>query len=474
MVWIAFGCALCTSIFFLVKKEFLYFATVVIILVVSIPVYFYFDFVEKKSKSIVLYLDYSESSIYKVKNVEDKLKNLNFDFIRYFGKPFNKDDDFDVLSSDNINIIVSDFLFDIPSKITNSKNNIFVSLGSSVKTNHLIRRVYMTNLSQVEYLSIEMFMPSDITIKDKKGRILFSGKNKGLYFVPLNSLPSEISLFSLNTNISLSLEKRKNLGVVWFEPNQDLTKLLRVLKNMNYDYDLFVKLDKNFSYKSYDYMIFGYPDVPFKEILRSTPINSRIVILSPSENLLKDLVSFSKLRSIKLSKDDFYYLEDLGVFNFYFGYPVNLVEVYKFSFPKVSSKIIPLDRIGFSFYFEIFGRKFLFFSARYVYRIDAENYKVGIYSTFSEDLYTEFLKFLFKEEEEKSFQEINLSESAFEGARMFDKAFFVEKLDNKFIENLRKSYSEDRIVSNKIDFSTFWWLMVLIIVAIGFKWFIEG
>ncbi|MGC8767209.1 MAG: hypothetical protein ACP5QP_05895 [Brevinematia bacterium] len=474
MFWATFVLAVIVSIFFLIKREIFYSVVVMVLLVVSIPLYFYLESIEKKSKNVVLYLDYSQSSFSKLKKFEKKLKNLNFDFIRYFGRPFNKDTDFDSLSSDEINVIVSDFLFDIPSKLTNNKNNILVSLGSNVITNHLIKSVSITNVSQIDYLYIEMIFPSPITVKDIKGKVLFKSNNRNFYFIPLNSLPSEVFLVSLNTNILFNLGFKKKLGIVWFEPNQDLTKLLRVLKSMNYTYDLFIKFNKNFSYKEYEYMIFGYPDVSFEELIKRTLTNSRCVVISPSEMLLNDVISFSKLSNVQFSKNDFYYLDSLGIFDFSFSYPVNFSEVYKFSFPKISSKVYTLDRLGVSLYMEVFGREFLFFNARYIYKVDAENYKLGIYSTFSEDLFTEMVRFLFKDGNIEGVREINFSESAFDGARMFDGAVSIENLNNDFIDKLRKTYLQENVVSKKFDFSSFWWLMVLVIIGFTVKWLVRG
>ncbi|MGB9621490.1 MAG: hypothetical protein ACPL4C_03510, partial [Brevinematia bacterium] len=129
---------------------------------------------------------------------------------------------------------------------------------------------------------------------------------------------------------------------------------------------------------------------------------------------------------------------------------------------------------GVSLYMEVFGREFLFFNARYIYKVDAENYKLGIYSTFSEDLFTEMVRFLFKDGNIEGVREINFSESAFDGARMFDGAVSIENLNNDFIDKLRKTYLQENVVSKKFDFSSFWWLMVLVIIGFTVKWLVRG
>ncbi|MEN2998350.1 MAG: hypothetical protein ABDH28_04880, partial [Brevinematia bacterium] len=108
-------------ILLVLRREILYSLVTIVVFLVALPLVLTFDTVVSKAPSIVLHLDYSESSKDEVKKVEPYLVSLGFDFVRKFGETYNKPSDFSQFQDENsFHVIVSDFLFDIPESIVSN------------------------------------------------------------------------------------------------------------------------------------------------------------------------------------------------------------------------------------------------------------------------------------------------------------------------------------------------------------------
>ncbi|MCX8028434.1 MAG: hypothetical protein N2712_00365 [Brevinematales bacterium] len=464
-----------TVVFLLLKKEFLYAIIIGLMFLVSIPFVMNINILTPKEPNVVLMVDYSESSKDKVKPIETKLTKLEFDFIRKFGIPYNKEDDFANLNEKDFYLILSDFLFEIPNEIKSKSNIMFIHIGNSLQTNHLIKEIYTTNIGQVEYLTIDMIAISEIRILDKTKRSSLYKEYKKQHLIQTSSLPEEFIISSLNTNIAYKLPNIASVGIFWFELNRDLKNIVGVLKTLGYKYELFANIRKENPLRitnKFKNLIIGYPkgkNINIEEIIKQTDENSRILVISPDEEFIKNIISFSKIRNMKLSSEDFTYNQKLGIIDIDFDYPVLIDNAFKYSFPKIPSEVIPLDNSGIVIYFNYLEREFILVLIEDVSKVDIENIKVGIYSTFFFDLFSELCKFLLKENH--SNDKIVLQESAFSGStKPTENSIYYEEVSKQFINKIKKNYSTTVLDTLKIDISSFWFIMVGVILILGLKW----
>lgn len=446
---------------------------------VSIPLTFEISTLTKKKPTVILHLDYSESSENKIKNIEKELTSLDFDFIRKFGIPYNKQEELTNLNPTEFHVIVSDFLFDIPKEIINKTNILLVYIGSNVTTNHLIEKIYYTNINQIEYLSVKMILPSEIKVLDAKDKKeIVKENNKNLYLFPLNTLPEEVIISSLKKEIKIKIRNSQNIGFVWFEPNQDLRILINLLNRLKYEFQPMIKISKNFSIQTnqkFKSLILGYPkNITLSEILSISEKNSKILVISPDESFLKDIIVFSKVKKLRMSSEDFVYNPKLKIFNISYKYPVTIEEAIKYNFSKISSDITLLDNYGTTFHMKSFDRDFLFIIFKNISKVDVENLKVGIYSSFSYDIFTEVLKFLL--EEDVTPKEILLQESAFSGERKppATNALHIKDLNDFLLKQIKENATENILETRNVNISNWWILMVLVILLITLKWARKG
>lgn len=465
------------TIFFILRKEIIYSVVSVIMLLVSFSTTITFDRLITKSPPTILLLDYSQSSIQKTKNVEKSIPLQEFDYIKKFGIPYNKKDELKtILNPDQIIFIVSDFLFEIPEEITKNSNIILVYIEDKTKTNHSIKSIYTTNISQIEYLTIETLFPSEITITDPKTKKqYFKGKNLTNYLIPTTTLPEKILISSLNTNITISIPKIPQIGVIWYELNQDLRIFLSILKEFGYTYELIPKIREKIILpeKKYKNLLLGYPDetIDINKLLEITEEKSKIVIVSPSESFLRNLISFSQIKNLNLKPEDFIYIDEAKLFNLNFKYPVKLKEAYKYNFPKINGKILPLDKNNTTFYLKFSDREMVIILFKELYSIDIENLKLGIYSSFSKEIFTELTKFFEISEDTKI---INLQESAIDGGiKPKGNTIHYKEISEKLLKEIKNRHKLSAIEQQKINLSNIWLIMVFILALLSVKWLIR-
>ncbi|MFN4245280.1 MAG: hypothetical protein ACK4F9_03920 [Brevinematia bacterium] len=461
-------------LFFALKKEIVYVLVVIVVFLVSIPLAFKVNLLTNESVNVVLHLDYSESSRDKIRGFEDYLISLDFDFVRRFGVPHNKQEDLTNLDPDQFHVIVSDFLFDVPKQLLDRTNILFVHLGEEIQTNHLIEKIFYTNVAQSDYLAIKTIIPSDVKIFNAETkRRIFDGNGKDLYLLSLSSLPKEIIVSSFNKEIKIILEDMKSIGLIWFEPNQDLRVLVNVLNKLGYGFYPMVNVRKDFSIKG-DYkfknLIVGCPkNVTLSEILELSEKGAKIVFISPSEEFLKGIIGFSKMNNIKISSKEFLYDRELGIFDISYTYPVTVKESLKYNFPKISGDVVILDKYGTTFYMKFLDREMLFILLKDISKVDVENLKVGIYSSFSYDVFIEVVKFLSDREREFS-KEIYLQESAFSGQRKLSNSIHVNELNDYLVRKIKERNSKSVLESREINISSWWVLMILVIFLLSLRW----
>lgn len=466
--------------FFLARKEFVYAVVLVVMFLVALPLVVNFDTLVDRHPNTVLMLDYSDSSRGVVKNVERSLEGMGFDFVRRFGEPYNRPDDFINIDDKDVFFIVSDFLFQVPSELTSRTNVIFVSLGSRVFTNHLVSNLSITNIGQIDYLSIGMIAKGEVRVIDyRSGEVLYRGGAFENHIIPVDRLKEEILISSLNTNIYYKVQKTPNLLILWFEFNRDLRNFINAVKGVGYRYDLLLDFEKDKNVrvsKVFDNLVVGYPRgsvFRFRDILGITREGSRVVVVGADDEFVKDVFSFSKVRNVKLTEGDFTFVEEARVFDISFSYPVVIDEVARYSFPRVSGEVASLDKVGMSVYLKYEGREFIFVLARDITKVDVDNLKVGVYSSFANDFFSSLLRFF--ERDGKFESNKVLFETAFSGARdLGGNSITYEKLNKDFIESVKRRYSSKVIDTVRIDISSWWVLMVFVVLSLVAKWFLKG
>lgn len=472
--------AIASVVFFVVKKEFVYAIVLIVMFLVALPLVVNFDTLVDRYPNAILMLDYSDSSREAVRGIERSLEGMGFDFIRKFGEPYNKVEDFANIDDRDIYFIVSDFLFQVPMELANRTNVIFVSLGDRVYTNHLISNISITNIGQIDYLAINMIGKGKVRVLNYRSReVLYEGGVYESHLVPLERLKEEILISSQNTNIYYKVKKTPDLTVLWFEFNRDLRSFISAVREVGYRYDLLLDFEKGKGIKvdqGFDNLVVGYPRgsvFRFRDVLRITRDGSRVVVVGADDDFIRDVFSFSKIRNVKLTEDDFIFVDEVKAFDISFSYPVVIDEISRYSFPKVSGEVINLDRVGMSVYLKYEGREFIFILTRDITRVDVENMKVGIYSSFASDFFSSVLRFFV--DEGKFEPNLVLFESAFSGARDLGRDLIAyDRLNKDFVESVKKRYSSKVIDTIRVDISSWWVLMVFVILMLGVRWFLKG
>ncbi|MCX8096528.1 MAG: hypothetical protein N3D81_03420 [Spirochaetes bacterium] len=472
--------AIVSIAFFIARKEFIYAVVLVIMFLVALPLVVNFDTLVDRYPNAVLMLDYSDSSRSIVGNVERSLEGMGFDFIRRFGEPYNKPDDFININDSDVFFVVSDFLFQVPKELENKTNIIFVSLGNRVFTNHLVSNVSIINIGQVDYLNIGMIAKSEIKVIDYRSReVLYKGSASENHIIPVDKLKEEILISSLNTNIYYKVQKTPNLLILWFEFNRDLRSFVNAVKGVGYRYDLLLDFEKDKSVKVnevFDSLVVGYPRgsvFRFRDILGITREGSKVVVVGADDEFVREVFSFSKVRNVKLTESDFTFVEGARVFDISFSYPVVIDEVARYSFPKVSGEVASLDKVGISVYLKYEGREFIFVLAKDITKVDVDNLKVGVYSSFASDFFGSLLRFFVKD---SGFEGSKvLFETAFSGARnLGGNSIVYEKLSRDLVESVKKRYSSKVVDTVRIDISSWWVLMVFVILSLAVRWFLKS
>lgn len=463
--------------FLLIKKEIIYVFVVIVVFFVSLPLVFNINVFSDKEPTTILYLDYSDSARNKVKQIEPFLTSMNFDFVRKFGIPYNKDEDIKIYGNDgNLYVIVSDFLFDVPKSIKSNTNVVFLYLEDKVYTNHLIKAIYLTNIGQIDYLSIEMIAPSDIRITNyKTKKLLFSDSKKSIYLTPLKSLSDEILISSGRTNIYYKIEQNYDIGVFWFEPNQDLRALVNTLNIMKYNYKVFSRISKDSRLKiekRFKYLVVGYPnELNISYIINATEKGGKILVISPRESFLREIMGFSKMRNLKLTTSNF--RNNLSLFSIDFSYPVK-IDGFRYNFPKVSGEFLPLDKNNTVIYAKMYEREFLLILLDNISKVDIENLKVGIYSSFANDLFVESLRFLVKNTSE-TLGVMVLQESAFSGGiKPEGNAINVKSFSKDEFNKIKNKFSSKTIEKMEINISNWWFLLIGVILLLTVKWILSS
>ena len=230
MFFVALVVGILALVFLLLRREYIYSAIIFIIFLVAIHLTFKYNIVGSEPIETVLWIDSSQSMKGKMQDVKEIVSQVKPDSVRFFGYSFNNPDrDFKNFETNKLNIIVSDFLFDIPTNIV-SENTVFVPVSTVVKTNHLIKKIYFTNISQIDYLNIELLAKSTIKIYGNN-KVLYQPENISTnYIIPVTSLPEEVFIQSVSTNIASKTKLYSDIGVLWFDLNPDFSRLSQVIK----------------------------------------------------------------------------------------------------------------------------------------------------------------------------------------------------------------------------------------------------
>lgn len=467
-------------LFFAIKREIIYLLVTITLFLASLPLKLEFEVFVEKPPTTILHLDYSESSKDKIKKIEPLLSSLSFDFVRKFGTPHNTPEDLEFTKNEDcIHIIVSDFLFDLPQSLKESSNVILLYIGEKSKTNHFVKSVFLTNIGQIEYLCVENISPSPVHLSDPKTKKqYYLGKPKDIHLVPTSSLPEEITISSGKTNFSFRLASTREIGIVWFEPNQDLRVMVNVLKRMGHNYSLFARVQENYNFENigkFKYLIVGYPErLNLDSLANLSERGGKIVVIGSSENFLKDIFSTSRMRKTSLSTEDFYYNQSARIFTLNYPYPVSVENAIRCNFPKISGEFFHLDRYGITSYLKALDREFIFVNIRDIHRVDVENLKVGIYSSFAFDLFFELVRFL-SETTSLNTDKLVLQESAIDGAVKPEGmlTIHVTEFSESVLKKMKKEFSKAALEPVRVDISTFWMLMVCVIFALGVRWLIR-
>jgi len=476
MFFVALVFAVAASVFLIIKREYIYLVILSLMFLVSLPLSFRYNTMVNKPVETVLWIDISESMKGKVSNIDKLISTLNPNSVRFFGFPNNTTSDFMNLDTNKINIILSDFLFDIPINIISS-NTIFVPVAKTVKTNHLINRVSFTNIGQIDYLNVDLLSKSIIKISSD-GKTLFSPKKiSSNYLIPISSLADEIVLHSVNTNINLKINSDSEMGIIWFDLNADFLRFNEVIRMYDLKCDYFLKITKvtNFSFEKgrFKELVVGYPgkDIKIDDLVGIVKKDGKIVIISPNEDFIRQIFKVTKLENVKVTTSSFLYSEKYKVFQLLNNYSGVVDSVFRYQYPVIDLKDVEvLEKDGYVVAFEYKKVDFLILMLKNVSRVDREIIKGGIIYSFSDDIYSNILKFLINGEN-KPTDKMTLSESAFDGGIVpSGRVVFFDEI--KKLSDFKQSIPVIQVKEE--DISRWWILMLLIVLIISIKWIVKG
>jgi len=474
MFFVALVVGILALVFLLLRREYIYSAIIFIIFLVAIHLTFKYNIVGSEPIETVLWIDSSQSMKGKMQDVKEIVSQVKPDSVRFFGYSFNNPDrDFKNFETNKLNIIVSDFLFDIPTNIV-SENTVFVPVSTVVKTNHLIKKIYFTNISQIDYLNIELLAKSTIKIYGNN-KVLYQPENISTnYIIPVTSLPEEVFIQSVSTNIASKTKLYSDIGVLWFDLNPDFSRLSQVIKAYSLKCEYFLKVTKSTNFyfdKKFKGLIVGYPsgDVRLDDLVDITEMGGRVVVVSPYESFVKKIFRVSTVQNPKVSTSSFLYLSEKEIFELVKGYEGVVDLAFRYQYPIVElDNIETLDRDGYSVYFRYKGVEFLVIMLGNISKFDKQLAKEGVVYSFSEDIYGNILKFVLGKGS-KGISEVVLSESAFEGGIIPQgKVVLLRDLQNWVKTNYKPRVPT--IVAKEENISQWWILMLVIVSLLAIKW----
>ncbi len=475
MFLVALVVGILALIFLLLRREYVYSVVVLLMFLVALPVTLKYSIVSNEPIETVLWIDNSQSMKDKLRNVKEIISLVNPDRVRFFGSPVNNpDEDFRSFETNRLNIIVSDFLFDIPVNVI-SENTVFVPVYTFIKTNHLIRKIYFTNISQIDYLVVELLAKDPIEIYGGN-KILYRSKDLSTnYFIPATSLPEEILVRSVNTNIALKTKLYSDIGVLWFDLNADFSRLNQVIKDFSLRCEYFIKMTKstNFHFdRKFKGLIVGYPGVEIKldDIVDIVEVGGRVFVVSPDESFIRKIFRVSAVQNARISTSSFLYSNEKEIFELVKGYEGTVDLAFRYHYPIIElDDVETFDSAGYSVYFRYKGVEFLVIMLRNISRFDKQLAKEGVVYSFSEDIYRNAFKFVLGKGSEE-INEIVLSESAFEGGIIpKGRVVSLEDLPNWVKTNYKLSVPT--IVIKEENISQWWLLMLIIVLLLAIKWF---
>ncbi len=458
-------CAI-SVVLFILKKEYIYATVVVIVFVVSIPITFKYTQMEDKTL-VRVFVDSSPSMTPFSNKVEQILKILKPDIIYTFGIPSNRKNELKDLPSTGINIVVSDFLFDY-SVLKQSRNTFLLPVSEieTIKTNHLVSDILVTNIIDTEYLFINLVKKSEVQIIDPKTfKMLFMYRDNTNYFIPTSMLPKEVMVKSLSKTFLVKISTTPDVQILWFQPNLDLRALSIKLSEYGYKTKYLVKLTKDQditkNIEKSEKIIVGYPEsISLDKIIDMTSKRSKIVILSPSEKFLSKVIKYTKKQGFVLQRAENKFLKIDG--------KVTLPVVYQYSYPMINFDNIEDILSGIMIKTELKGREILWILIENITEVDKNNIKMGTISDFWGTITEIILSFLTENTpNQKEKEEQDYLETAFEGV-IIPEAENTVRLEN--LNKIREKFSSKLLVEKELNISSLWFLMIIVIGIILYKW----